>query len=135
MGFSHSGGGSILPDFLLGTELHYISLPDGLCMPHASFAEASAKNRFIIFRIIHCHSVDIKLTAVYFLPCHKAFPFVYLLWVSTPERCNAVKPLTAVYTMYHVEHSIYAGVVKTNTFSLALLPLPILLAPVFREKR
>lgn len=41
--------------------------------------------------------------------------------------------LTAVYTMYHVEHSIYAGVVKTNTFSLALLPLPILLAPVFRD--
>ncbi len=41
--------------------------------------------------------------------------------------------LTAVFTMYHVEHSVYAGILKTNTFSLALLPLPILIAPFFRD--
>lgn len=41
--------------------------------------------------------------------------------------------LTAVYTMYHVEHSIYGGVVKTNTFAFTVVPVAALTAPFFRD--
>lgn len=43
--------------------------------------------------------------------------------------------LTAVCTMYHIEHSIYGGIVKTNTFAFAVAPVAALIAPFFRDNQ